>query len=102
MLKFFVQQAAGPRCAVITASQVRSIHRGGESDASGIVNHRDEEQLTTQRSRVSGKRWLNYDVTSSKPTPASVRERNIAVTSYYNQTGIDSAIEKVNLCDGER
>ena len=90
----------GPRCAVLTTSHMRYIHRGGQSDASGIVNHRDEEQQRAsqqQRHRVSGKRWLNYDVTSSKPTPANVRERNIAVTSYYNQTGIDSAIEKVEI-----
>lgn len=43
-----------------------------------------------------GKRWLHYNITS-KPTPANIRERNIAVTSYYNQTAIDHAIEKVKV-----
>ena len=74
---------------------MRGIHRGGESDA-GVISHRDEEKSQHQRhSRHSGTRWLHYNVTS-KPTPANVRERNIAVTSYYNQTAIDSAIEKVS------
>ena len=39
------------------------------------------------------KRWLHYD----KPTPNSVRERNIAVTSYYNQQTIDLAAEKPSV-----
>ena len=85
------------KSAAVTLS-VRGIHRGGESDA-GVINHRDEEKIASQHrrhSRHSGTRWLHYNVTS-KPTPANVRERNIAVTSYYNQTAIDSAIEKVGF-----
>jgi hypothetical protein len=79
--------------SAVAVTTVRSIHRGGESDA-GVANPRDEE---TSRYRHSGKRWLHYNVTSSKPTPANIRERNIAVTSYYNQTAIDSAVEKVHF-----
>ena len=52
--------------------------------------------LRYQSSSGGGKRWLHYNITS-KPTPANIRERNIAVTSYYNQTAIDHAIEKVHV-----
>ena len=47
------------------------------------------------KERVKGgnKRWLHYD----KPTPNSVRERNIAVTSYYNQQTIDIAAERPSV-----
>jgi hypothetical protein len=77
---------------------VRPIHRGGESDA-GLVSHRDDDKLASQQQqRHTSKRWLHYNVTS-KPTPANVRERNIAVTSYYNQTAIDTASEKVSPPD---
>ena len=41
----------------------------------------------------NGKRWLHYD----KPTPSSIRERNIAVTSYYNQQTIDLAAAKPSV-----
>ena len=44
--------------------------------------------------RRSNKRWLHYD----KPTSSSsVRERNMAVTSYYNQQTIDIAAEKPSV-----
>ena len=32
---------------------------------------------------------------TDKPTASSIRERNITVSSYYNQTAIDIAAEKV-------
>ena len=41
----------------------------------------------------NGKRWLHYD----KPTPISIRERNLAVTSYYNQQTIDLAAAKPSV-----
>merc|ERR1711953_1018383 len=41
----------------------------------------------------NGKRWLHYD----KPSPASIRERNTAVTSYYNQQTIDVAAAKPSI-----
>ena len=41
----------------------------------------------------NGKRWLHYD----KPTPSSIRERNLAVTSYYNQQTIDLAAAKPSV-----
>ena len=57
------------------------------------------------RSVAGGKRWLHYaqhttsytsrTMLDKPPTPASVRERNTAVTSYYNQQTIDTASLKV-------
>ena len=44
----------------------------------------------------SNKRWLTYNHTS-KPTPQSIRERNITVTSYYNQTAIDEACQQNSI-----
>ena len=41
----------------------------------------------------NGKRWLHYD----KPSPSSIRERNTAVTSYYNQQTIDLAAAKPSV-----
>ena len=51
------------------------------------------QSVTSQRTS-GGKRWLHYNQ-QDKPTAASIRERNITVSSYYNQTAIDSAAEKV-------
>jgi hypothetical protein len=61
-----------------------------------MISHRDEEAISSPHRRLPGTRWLHYNITS-KPTPTNIRERNIAVTSYYNQTAIDVAAEKVRI-----
>jgi len=52
-----------------------------------------EKYMSNGSNNGNGKRWLHYD----KPTPNSVRERNIAVTSYYNQQTIDIAAAKPSV-----
>ena len=47
--------------------------------------------------RKSNKRWLHYDKPSGLTSSSSVRERNMAVTSYYNQQTIDIAAEKPSV-----
>jgi len=44
--------------------------------------------------KTSGDKELSE---SPKPTPASIRERNITVTSYYNQQAIDRAAAKPSV-----
>merc|ERR1719499_2949539 len=61
--------------------------------------HQQEGGETEQKERAAarGKRWLHYSSgRPDKPTAASIRERNTAVTSYYNQTTIDQAKKKNN------
>lgn len=62
--------------------------------AASIINTRveKEREVVNDRDR-NAKRWLTYNHTS-KPTPATMRERNNTVASYYNQTAIDQAAEK--------
>merc|ERR1719290_116966 len=49
--------------------------------------------------RVPGNRWLHYTVRArtDKLTPPNIRERNTAVTSYYNQTTIDQAAARPSV-----
>ena len=47
--------------------------------------------------RRSNKRWLHYDKPIGGTSSTSVRERNMAVTSYYNQQTIDIAAEKPSV-----
>jgi len=50
------------------------------------------------RAAARGKRWLHYSSgRPDKPTAASIRERNTAVTSFYNQTTIDQAAAKPSV-----
>ena len=50
-----------------------------------------------ENARKSNKRWLHYDKPTGGTSSSSVRERNIAVTSYYNQQTIDIAAEKPSV-----
>eukprot|EP00090_Calanus_glacialis_P029236 TRINITY_DN4692_c0_g1_i1.p1 TRINITY_DN4692_c0_g1~~TRINITY_DN4692_c0_g1_i1.p1 ORF type:complete len:453 (-),score=153.19 TRINITY_DN4692_c0_g1_i1:116-1474(-) len=51
------------------------------------------------KSIVGDKRWLHYTPRTNvdKQTPTSIRERNTAVTSYYNQQSIDIASQKNSI-----
>ena len=44
--------------------------------------------------KTSGDKELSE---SPKPTPATIRERNITVTSYYNQQAIDRYFKDANF-----
>jgi len=57
--------------------------------------NRQDSKSKSKQNNGNGKRWLSYE--KDKPTPNSVRERNIAVTSYYNQQTIDIAAEKPSV-----
>ena len=67
----------------------------------GQLDHQTKQDTESQvgnsvRShKPGGKRWLHYNQ-HDKPTASSIRERNITVSSYYNQTAIDKAAEKVS------
>ena len=58
--------------------------------------HHHQRSQEKSKEKPVHKRWLHYD----KPTPNNVRERNIAVTSYYNQQTIDIAAEKPSVREG--
>jgi hypothetical protein len=96
--------------AAVTSSRFNAgcVHEGLAVAASRRLLHQDKtanlaasesdkikpEANVSEKSSSSrnAKRWLHYNsasTTSSKPTPASIRERNITVSSYYNQTAID-------------
>jgi len=64
---------------------------------SDILKSRNKESL--KRNIVKDKRWLHYTPRSNgeKQASPSVRERNIAVTSYYNQQSIDTASLKPSV-----
>ena len=93
-------RAAGAAVEQILASsrnttksfRAAAIHQGDGSQASKTDRFEDEHFI--RPANGNGKRWLHYNQTS-KPTAASIRERNITVTSYYNQTAIDRSAEKV-------
>ena len=58
---------------------------------------REKIKETYQESFSGGKRWLHYSTKLGKPTTTSIRERNAAVTSYYNQHKIDIASQKPSI-----
>ena len=66
----------------------------GNSHSPSRKNQRQKEAKEDYHG--SNKRWLTYNHTS-KPTPQSIRERNITVTSYYNQTAIDEACQQNSI-----
>ncbi|TRY70657.1 hypothetical protein TCAL_02866 [Tigriopus californicus] len=72
-------------------NHVHLTHRNGNKDGGTSEMHwNGQPNAIRQGNNINGKRWLNYNP-SSKPTPSSIRERNITVASYYNQTAIDKA-----------
>ena len=66
----------------------------GNSHSPSRKNQRQAREAKEEHG--SNKRWLTYNHTS-KPTPQSIRERNITVTSYYNQTAIDEACQQNSI-----
>ena len=86
--------AAVDHCASNAFLQQRKIQRDATS---GSVRESFSEEHGRRQSNGSngGKRWLNYS--SSNSDQASIRERNITVASFYNQTVIDKAAVKVRL-----
>jgi len=69
---------------VTSIAQVRSLHE----------DYREQAKESGSR---SNKRWLHYDKPIAGTSSSSVRERNLAVTSYYNQQTIDIAAEKPSV-----
>eukprot|EP00095_Tigriopus_kingsejongensis_P002600 maker-scaffold632_size121914-snap-gene-0.19 protein:Tk02600 transcript:maker-scaffold632_size121914-snap-gene-0.19-mRNA-1 annotation:"3-methyl-2-oxobutanoate dehydrogenase mitochondrial" len=96
----------GPVIEQVALCWVRAIHHGdpnnhvhlSERNAATPAHGNDDpaNKSGNRGNNINGKRWLNYNQTS-KPTPASIRERNITVTSYYNQTAIDKAAAKTSV-----
>ena len=82
-------------CASNSFLQQRKIQRDATSNS--VRESFSEDSSRRQSNGSNGnKRWLNYS--SSNPTQASsIRERNITVASFYNQTVIDKAAVKVRL-----
>ena len=82
-------------CASNSFLQQRQIQRDATSNS--VRESFSEDSSRRQSNGSNGnKRWLNYS--SSNPTQASsIRERNITVASFYNQTVIDKAAVKVRL-----
>ena len=87
--------AAVDHCASNAFLQQRQIQRDATSNS--VRESFSEDSSRRQGNGSNGnKRWLNYS--SSNPTQASsIRERNITVASFYNQTVIDKAAVKVRL-----
>jgi len=62
------------------------------------IHQQEGETNQQERAAARGKRWLHYSSgRPDKPTAASIRERNTAVTSFYNQTTIDQAAAKPSV-----
>ena len=80
-----------PRC---------NLHQGEKTDSAASGGNKkitsDFVDSARRRGNQTNKRWLHYKQTDNDASPASIRERNKTVTSYYNQTAIDKAAEKVN------
>ncbi len=76
---------------LVILSQLLHSHNGQANNPA-----RKSYAQATQEADRENKRWLTYNHTS-KPTPESVRERNITVSSYYNQTAIDEASQQNSI-----
>lgn len=83
------------------------LHHGVPALAKSSHSKRKPMDASANDSSKSNKekRWLHQNngggngssgrIKMDKPTAASIRERNITVSSYYNQTAIDVAAAKV-------
>lgn len=75
----------------------RLIHNRGNSQSPSRKNPPSKTKgQAKEEYHGNNKRWLTYNHTS-KPTPQSIRERNITVSSYYNQTAIDEACQQNSI-----
>ena len=84
-----------PQVRVLTPGS-RLIHGSRGNSQSPSRKNQPSKAERRDQEHGSNKRWLTYNHTS-KPTPQSIRERNITVSSYYNQTAIDEACQQNSI-----
>jgi len=78
------------------ADAVEQVQNGNGNNGNGHGNGARARYTVNSYNGVktSGDKELSE---SPKPTPASIRERNITVTSYYNQQAVDRAAAKPSV-----
>jgi hypothetical protein len=86
--------ALGVRHSFLVLTTSRQIHHG-EKSGTAVTDPTNSAAEERGGGGCNSKRWLHYDQTNNDSSPASIRERNRTVTSYYNQTAIDKAAAKV-------
>eukprot|EP00092_Neocalanus_flemingeri_P011906 GFUD01012838.1.p1 GENE.GFUD01012838.1~~GFUD01012838.1.p1 ORF type:complete len:458 (+),score=114.33 GFUD01012838.1:79-1452(+) len=99
MLRILDMRVTSPESHCFYLQNCRMLHSNSFGGTKSQTNRKLEE-TSPLRNVVGCKRWLHYTTIRTKldkPTPSSIRERNNAVTSYYNQQTIDKVSQQPSV-----